>query len=1329
MPIPLRARIRSLFEINSGIRTITPTSPLPNITDPVVIDATTQPGFAGPPLIELNGNNISDFPNTGAFNILSGNTTIKGFVINHFRDRGISISTAGGNHIEGNYIGTDITGRLRAGGPGSGISVESPNNVIGGSTPNARNVISGNGSSGITIAGFNADGNIIQGNYIGIDSTGTSALGNDQSGILLGTSNNTVGGTTSGARNVISGNSNGIMMLTNGTSGNLIQGNYVGTDVSGQNKIENSNCGIAIFNSSNNNVIGGTVAGARNVVSGNSWGICIIGSSGLPASNVIQGNYVGLAADGKSPLGNRVQGISVSNANNTTIGGGTPGSGNTIAFNGPTVESGVGTGLDVLSGENHTIRGNSIFSNGRLGIDLGSDGVTNNDSGDGDSGPNFRQNFPVITNVTISAGSANIQGTLNSVANTNFQLDFYANSVCDSGGFGEGARWLGSAPVTTSAVGDTNFNLNFSVSLTAGQVITATATDPSGNTSEFSQCSSLSSSRGSVGFVSTSVTVNEGDGTAFFALTRTGGNVGPISVDYAVTSQSATEGNDFPATHGTVTFADGETSKTFSVPVIDDSLDEPTTETAKVSLSSSGDLDVISSQGVATLIITDNDPTPAISIADLSANEGDSGTSTFNFHVTLASPSAQEITWGFFVSDGTATRSNNDYSLPLAIFVTFAPGQTEATISVPVNGDTVSEPNETFLVNLYNPMTGDITGQAVGTILNDDAVPAASLSINDVSINEGNSGTTDAVFTVALSGPSTQTVTADLHASDVTATAGTDFQNAAASLTFSPGQTVQTFTVHVIGDDIFEGNETFQVSLSNVVNAGIDDAVGVGTIVDDESQPTLSVNNITAVEGDSGTSDAVFTITLSGPSAFAVNFMMDLTDGTAKIHEDVANLSGGVSIPAGETARNIRVRIIGDTLTEGDETFFLNISNPNHATIADGQGTCTIQDNEGPASPPTFQFTTQFNNVDESAGSVEITVSRTGSTATAATVQYETSPVIGTGVSDRTDYTLALGTLQFDVGETTKKFTILLTDDGYVEDPEDFFVSLSNPTGGESLGQPRTSTVTIFDNDTSLPVANPIDAAPLFVRQHYHDFLNREPDPSGFAFWQNEITQCGTDTACIEAKRINVSAAFFLSIEFQETGYLVYRMYKSGFGNLAGAPVPVRFREFIRDTQQIGQGVQVGVGNWQEQLESNKQSYALSFVQQPAFLTALPNSLTADQFVTQLDTNAGGVLSPSEKADLVSQLGTTPSDITKRAQVLRAIAEDQDLKNAEFNKAFVLMQYFGYLRRNPDDAPDTDYSGYNFWLDKLNQFEGNFVSAEMVKAFIVAGEYRQRFGF
>jgi hypothetical protein len=266
--------------------------------------------------------------------------------------------------------------------------------------------------------------------------------------------------------------------------------------------------------------------------------------------------------------------------------------------------------------------------------------------------------------------------------------------------------------------------------------------------------------------------------------------------------------------------------------------------------------------------------------------------------------------------------------------------------------------------------------------------------------------------------------------------------------------------------------------------------------------------------------------------------------------------------------------------------------------------------------------------------------------------------------------------------------------------------------------------------------ANPIGDVPFYVRQHYLDFLNRQPDASGLGFWTNDIFNCGIDLSCAEVHRINVSGAFFLSIEFQQTGYLVERIYKTSYadanatstasGSAQTIKVPiVRFNEFLPDTQTIGQGVQVGIGNWQAQLETNKQNFTAAFVQRSRFTSAYPLTLSPAAFVATLNTNAGSPLSPAELTQLTNEHTTGAKN---RAQVLRQIAEHPNLNAAEFNRAFVLMQYFGYLRRNPNDTPDSDYTGYDFWLTKLNQFNGNFQNAEMVKAFINSVEYRQRFG-
>ena len=378
---------------------------------------------------------------------------------------------------------------------------------------------------------------------------------------------------------------------------------------------------------------------------------------------------------------------------------------------------------------------------------------------------------------------------------------------------------------------------------------------------------------------------------------------------------------------------------------------------------------------------------------------------------------------------------------------------------------------------------------------------------------------------------------------------------------------------------------------------------------------------------------------------------------------------------------------------------------------------------DAPAAAPTLQFAAANFAASEGDGSVTVTVSRAGDASEPASVRYSTSD--GTA-SERTDYTPAIGTLNFVAGEMSRTFDVLLTDDGHSEDGETIRLTLSTPSGALQ-GTPSTATVTVADNDTQPPSSNPVDTSSFYVRQHYHDFLAREPDASGLQFWTDEIEQCGPDAQCREVERINVSAAFFLSIEFQQTGYLVYRTYKSAYGDatspgVTGSVPVVRLNEFLEDSRRIGQGVVVNTGDWEQQLEANKQAYALEFVRRHRFTDAYPLSMTAEAFVSKLEQNTAGALSASEKAQLVATLGSTSGDAAKRAAVLRAVAEDADLRQAELNRAFVLMQFYGYLRRNPDDPQDSNFAGWKCWLDKLNQFNGDFIAAEMVKAFISSDE-------
>ncbi len=378
---------------------------------------------------------------------------------------------------------------------------------------------------------------------------------------------------------------------------------------------------------------------------------------------------------------------------------------------------------------------------------------------------------------------------------------------------------------------------------------------------------------------------------------------------------------------------------------------------------------------------------------------------------------------------------------------------------------------------------------------------------------------------------------------------------------------------------------------------------------------------------------------------------------------------------------------------------------------------------------PTVQLSSNAFSVNEPDRKVLINVTRAGDLSNAASVNYATSDGTATRLGD---YTQALGTLSFAAGEATKAVTVFVTDDALQEPAETFTLTLTGAAGA-TLGATSAAVVTVNSDDATTgpnPVGESAFNADFFVRQHYVDFLGREPDAEGLAHWTNQTTNCGNPN--LEVCRVNVSAAFFQSIEFQNTGYLVYRFYKAAYGdaaspNVAGAVPAVRLEEFLPDTQRIGAGVVVNLGGWQTLLEANKQAYALEFVQRPRFLAAYPAGLAPTQFVEALRANTGAALSQAEADALVAELSANNTS-AGRASVLRKVAEDADLQTAERNRAFVLMEYFGYLRRNPDDAPNSDFSGWKFWLDKLNEFGGDYVNAEMVKAFITSIEYRQRFG-
>lgn len=466
----------------AGPHTIRPNFALPPITDPVVIDGTTEPDFAGTPVIELDGRNAGE---TAGLAIEAGSSIVKGLTVNRFRHSGIDLIGSGSNRIEACFIGTDVTGTIPLGNGEDGVFVlDASNNFVGGTTAGSRNIISGNGGNGVSFIG-GATGNRVQGNFIGTDVTGTRVLGNGNAGVMLGAPDNFVGGTTPAARNIISGNLEGITFPDDpNATGNQVQGNYIGTDLTGTASVPNGH-GILILTAGN--TIGGTVEGAGNLISGNTYfGIVLELVSPPVSENTIQGNLIGTDVTGTKALGNSA-GIIINGGSDNTIVGLTAGAGNVIAFNKT-------DGINITPGTGNAILSNSIFDNSAasaygLGIELNNDGPTLNDPGDADTGPNNLQNYPNITWAAINgSGELIIAYSIDSdVSHSAYPLtvQFFI-----SDGSGEGKTLLGedSYTATDYQTGTKSVNLGQATAIgyTASDAMVATATDNEGNTSEFS---------------------------------------------------------------------------------------------------------------------------------------------------------------------------------------------------------------------------------------------------------------------------------------------------------------------------------------------------------------------------------------------------------------------------------------------------------------------------------------------------------------------------------------------------------------------------------------------------------------------------------------------------------------------------------------------------------------------------------------------------------------------------------------------------------------------------------------------------------------------------
>ncbi|MDQ4120908.1 MAG: hypothetical protein M3209_05635 [Acidobacteriota bacterium] len=932
-----------------GVHTILPqgANPLPEITDSVTINGTTQPGYAGNPVIEIDGSSLDQTKIYSGIIVRNGNVIIKALVIRDFLGRGIIVECSANCAsnlpslvLTGSRIGTNSDGTIAAGNGGGGVKIstnQAATSQIGGTSANEKNVISGNDSNGIEInnnfqdqppdnsfliinnmigtnlAGTAAlpndtgiyikasrvtiggdapaernvisgnnyygiiigsnrnsdDFNIVEGNYIGTNATGTAALGNQRDGINIGPSdNNRIGGVQPGTGNVISGNGwNGITFSPDaystpnanvalGPNDTLIYGNKIGTNAAGTVAIGNSFSGISIVG--NNNIVGlaGTST-SSNIISGNVWNGVVIhdtrqwyGNYGphhtKSKGNKIQLNYIGTNSAG-ADLGNGKSGVLVSGEVTDTLIGGSSVAENTIAFN-------EGDGVALFKANHNQwyttipfdaqIAANKIHSNNLRGINVyGDDAPAGNDPLDADEGVNNLQNAPVLS----GAYADTIVGTLHSTPGKTFSLDFYSSPSCDNSGKGEGQNYLNSISVTTDANGNASFETFFGAP--AGAVVTATATAPStlgnasGSTSEFSQCVTSSGQLATkISFNAATYSVNESAGTATITVTRSGGLISAASVNYAtVHGGTAVVGQDFTSTSGTLNFNAGQATKTFTIPIVDDTKDEAD-EIINLALSNPSSNGMLINPSTAVLTITDNDNPPTVSIKNYSAAEGNNGTKPFTFDVTLSEASGLPVSvkWQTSGNYSTAT-AGIDYTAGTGT-LNFAPGETLKQITVQVNGDTDVETNETFRIELYGAVNATFAdSQAIGGIHDDDNHGKFGFSAASYDVNESAGGKIIVVHrTEGIGG----TVTVDYATTNSgTATANTDFTPVSGTLTFLEGEETKTFIVSTLDDQASEQTETINLVLSNPTGGA---TLGLSAtninILDDDTASSMSVS-------------------------------------------------------------------------------------------------------------------------------------------------------------------------------------------------------------------------------------------------------------------------------------------------------------------------------------------------------------------------------------------------------------------------------------------------------------------------------------------------------
>ncbi|MCA1566811.1 MAG: hypothetical protein LC803_14435 [Acidobacteria bacterium] len=639
----------------------------------------------------------------------------------------------------------------------------------------------------------------------------------------------------------------------------------------------------------------------------------------------------------------------------------------------------------------------------------------------------------------------------------------------------------------------------------------------------------------------------------------------------------------------------------------------------------------------------------------------------------------------------------------------------------------------TTLPNIFNSpgSTSQIYLVRSALVSNAEAIPSMlQFSAANYNAFEGTGGN-NVTVTVTRTGGVTGAVTVNYATGGGTATPGSDYTPASGTLTFADGELSKTFTVAILDDNVYEGatHETIGLTLSGQtgdVSLGSQKTATL-TVQDNDGRPSLIPSSLSVPEGHSGTTNAQFNVRLSNASVETISVNYTTADNSAIAGVDYVAASGTLTFQPGELQKTIPLQINGDTVEETDERFFINFSNPVNVNTFSGGGFVTIIDDERSV----IQFAAPEFTASEGDGRATITVSRFGPVTGSAAVGYATlddSRAVrcddnfssGGAAFARCDYATTFDTLVFAPGEATKTFTIPLVDDGHVE-PREFVNVRLLATSGATLGTPSSAVLTITDNDTA-NTPNPVDEHAFFVRQHYLDFLSREPDADGLAAWTRVLAGCAnafnTDANSPAAlcDRHVVSSSFFRSAEFELKGYFVYRFYRVAFNRRPS------YAEFVTDMRRV-------TGQTAEEVYAKRRAFSDTWVLRTEFQNMFgvrPNAEFVDTLLgryalTAVNTNDpanfdGDALVRLTRDDLVAALD---AQRLTRAQVLRAVVQSREVDAAEYNGAFVAMQYYGYLRRAPEQ------SGYDAWLQVITRGDGYRV---MVNGFMNSTEYRLRFG-